>query len=131
MSSISSCLISNFTSFRNPNGPEQVWTKKIPRDCANPFKVVLAEVGYLLVIPFAVIEAALSFIAKLFSCCLPIGQVNHDTMTTWFQSSAFSVVWSLANATINVICNDMIETERVARACASSGNIFRVPSEAL
>lgn len=131
MPSMSSHILSNITAFRNPNGPEQEWTQKIVRNPANPVKVVLAEVGYLVTIPFAIIETALSTIAKLFSVCLPIGQARHEAMSNWLRSSAFSVVWSTGDALINLFCNDMIVTEKVARACATSGNIFAVPLEAL
>ena len=133
MSSISSCLLSKITSFRNPNGPEQEWrwTENRAKVGANPLKVVLAEVGYIAVIPFAIIETALSAIAKLFSACLPIGPARHEAMTNWLKSSAFSVAWSLGDTTINLFCNDMIVTEKVARACASNRNIFNVPREAL
>ena len=142
--SISSTIVSNITSFRNPNGPEQEWTKlSFPdpfesaspdaphRKGANPLKVVAAEVGYIVTVPFAIVEAAIAAIAKLFSACLPIGQENHDKMTNWLKSSSFSIVWSLADAAINLFCNDMIQTEKVARACAASGNIFAVPLHAL
>lgn len=131
MSSVSSCFLTNITTFRNPNGPEQEWTRSHVRVGANPLKVVLAEVGYIAVIPFAIIETALSAIAKLFSACLPIGQARHEAITNWLKSSRFSIAWSLGDAAINLFCNDMITTEKIAQACAFSGKIFAVPEEAL
>lgn len=130
--SISSTILSNITSFRNPNGPEQEWTRlTVGGKGANPLKVVAAEVGYIVTVPFAIVEAAIAAIVKLFSACLPIGQENHDKMTNWLKSSSFSIAWSLGDAAINLFCNDMIQTEKVARACAASGNIFAVPLHAL
>ncbi|GAB4193785.1 MAG: hypothetical protein Tsb0015_16720 [Simkaniaceae bacterium] len=129
--SISSNILSNLTSFRNPNGPEQEWTRAAHRNPANPLRVVAAEVGYIATIPFAIVETAIAAIAKLFSACLPISQGNHDKMTAWLKSSAFSIAWSSADAAINLFCNDMIQTESVARACAASGNILAVPMSAL
>lgn len=131
--SISSSLLSSITSFRNPNGPEQKWIQMCHdhKEYPNPLKVIVAEAGYLAMIPFAIIETALNAIAKIFSMCLPIGQENHNKMTERLKSSAFSILWAAGDSAINLFCNDMIETEKVARACAASGNIFRVPVEAL
>jgi len=129
--SISSNILSSITSFRNPNGPEQEWTRIVHKSAANPLKVVVAEVGYIVTIPFSIVETAIAIIAKFFSDYLPIGQENYDKITAWLKSSAFSIAWSTADAAINLLCNDMIQTESVARACATSGNIFRVPIEAL
>lgn len=131
MSSISSQFISQITLFRNPNGPEEVWTRTFPPEAANPLKVVLAEVGYIVTIPFAIIETALSVVTKVFSSCLPTSRERHEAMSRWVESSAFSVAWSFCNAVINVCFNDMIVNEKVAKACAKSGNFFRVPVAAL
>ncbi len=130
MSSLSSQMMSNITSFRNPNGTEAEWARMFPRMPANPLKVAIAEVGYIATIPFSLIEAALSIIAKLFSSCLPIGQERHEAMSNWMHSSTFSVAWSICDSAINVFCNDMIVTEKVARACARSGDFFTVPADA-
>ena|SRR5579871_4383784 len=131
MSSISSCLLTQVTAFRNPNGPEEVWARQSLRKPASSLKVVIAQVGYLAIIPFAVVETAFNALAKLFSLCLPIGRDNHDAMTQRLQSSGFSILWALTDATINLFCNDLIVTERVARACARSGSLLSVPIEAL
>ena len=131
MLSASSHLISSITAFRNPNGPEQNWILLPVKEPANFFKVALAEIGYLLVIPFAIVETALSAIAKLFSLCLPINEVKQEMMSEWLQSSAFSVGRALIYTLINPCCNDLVETEKVAQACAASGSLFVVPLEAL
>ena len=129
--SISSNILSHITSFRNPNGPEQEWTRAVHKNAANPLKVIAAEVGYIATIPFAIVETAIAAIGNFFSAFLSIGQENHDKMTAWLKSSAFSIAWSVADAVINLFCNDMIQTESVAKACAASGNIFQVPVEAI
>ena len=131
MASISSFFMSNITSFRNPNGPEEQWTRTWPRQPANLLKVAIAEVGYIAVIPFAIVEAALSSIAKLFSSCLPISEQGHEFMSNWQKSSSFAIAWATCDSIINVFCNDLIVHEKVAIACAASGNYFRVPLEAL
>ena len=143
--SISSQILSQITAYRNPNGPEQEWARPsseeehIPesmrapqiRNAAHIGKVLLAEVGYIVTIPVAIIETALSAIAKVFSSILPIGQENHTAMTEYLKSSSFSIIWAVGDTAINLFCNDMIQTERVARACAASGHFFQVPVDAL
>lgn len=131
MLSFSSAAISQITSYRNPNGPEHEWVQKTLRLPANSLKVAIAEVGYILIIPFAIIETAISLTAKLFSAGLPIGKENHQAMTEWVYSSAFSIAWAATDAVISPLCNDLIVTEKVARACAKSGNFYAVPLEAL
>ncbi len=132
-SSISSYLISKVTDFRNPNGNEYEWTR-IPgpdRDHPRTLKVTLAEVAYVAIIPFSIVEAAISITAKLFSQCLPLSEESHKTMSRWVESSIFSIAWTSFDALINLFVNDMITTEKVATACADSGNFLEVPVNAL
>ena len=129
MPSLSSQMVSAITAYRNPNGTEYQWTKVAPhvRKPADCTKVYLAELGYIAVIPFSIVEAALSAIAKLASLYMPIGRKGHEAMSNWMYSSTFSVKWSLGDAAINIFCNDMIVTEKVARDCAASGRYSFVP----
>lgn len=131
MSSISSQIVSHITSFRNPNGTEYEWLRWSinTRDPVNPLKVAIAEVGYLFTVPFSIIEAALSVIAKIFSSCLPIGQERHRAMSQWMHSSTFSVAWSLGSSVINVLVNDMIATESNAKKLVKAAvrNLFVIP----
>jgi len=129
--SISSRFLSGITAFRNPNGSEEEWPAAANRNLADPERLFTAEFLYIATIPFAIVETALSTIAKLFSMCLPIDQRKHEKMSQWLSSSAFSIVWALADVAANIVCNDMVQTERVARACAASGNIFAVPIHVL
>ena len=121
-------LIEKITAFRNPNGSEFDWTRLVNRAPANPFKVALAEIGYIAIIPFAVIETALSAIAAIFlsgyfyltdnqPCC---------RMVIWPLTSAFAIGWSIVNALINPFCNDMIQKSENALSTVCSGNIFQV-----
>jgi hypothetical protein len=122
-------FIEKITAFRNPNGSEFEWTKlgdrRVP---ANPWKVALAEIGYVAVIPFAVVETAFGAIAALFLSGYFYLTDNQPClrMVMWPFTSAFAVGWSFVNALINPFCNDMIEKQENAWATACSGNIFRV-----
>lgn len=117
-------VIEKITAFRNPNGSEFQWTRSINRAPANPFKVALAEIGYILVIPLAVVETALSALAALFLVSLT-GR-HFCRIMIWPLTGAFAIGWSFVNALINPFCNDMIQNRENAWATACSGNIFQV-----
>lgn len=128
-------MLSKVTAFRNPNGPESEWSRisVYDRKPASLLRIGIAQAGYIAIVPFAIVEAALSLLAKLFSTCLPMSRERHDAMTLWAESSVFGVAWASCNAIINIFCNDMIQTERIAKICAARvGNaLFSVPPEAL
>ncbi len=129
--SISSTMLTSITAFRNPNGSEQEWARMTSyRKPSSPAKVIAAEFAYIVTIPFAIIETAISGISALYTRFASTSE-EHEKATNWFQSSAFSIAWSIGDAAINLFCNDMIQTEKVARACAASGQIFAVPYSAL
>ena len=128
MTSISSRMITSVTEFRNPNGSEYQWAKMpvSQKNRANYLRVITAEVAYILIVPFAVVETALSVIAKLFSCCLPLGEERHAEMSKWVYGSGFAICWAACDAAINIFVNDLIMTEESARKTARKCNIFRV-----
>lgn len=121
-------LIEKITAFRNPNGSEFEWTRSANRAPANPFRVALAEIGYIAVIPFAVVETAFSAIAALFFSVYFYLTDNQPCcrMVIWPLTSAFAIGWSFVNTLINPFCNDMIQTRENAWTTACSGNIFQV-----
>ena len=119
-------MLSSVISFRNPNGSEYKWTgvRMKDRQRANPIRIGLAEIGGLIIIPIAIAETAMSLIANLFSSQQESGE--------WARSSSFTILWSLGFVTVmNFWCNDLIQTERVARACILSSRFFEVPIDAL
>ncbi len=120
MPSISSQMISCITAFRNPNGNERNWYHLPPdqRHSANCIQVGFAEIGYLLVIPFSIVETAIALVAKMFASCLSGNSDTSRTIDNWFRSSAFSIGWSTADAVANVLFNDLIVSEKVARSAA-------------
>jgi hypothetical protein len=118
--------MSELTLFRNANGPEERWTRDRSQP-VKPLRVAMAEVGYLLTIPFSIVETIFSAIAKLFSMCLPIGERGHQSMTNWVKSSAFCVGWSSCDALMNLCFKDLIVKEKTARASLAAGNILEVP----
>ncbi|MCK4934112.1 MAG: hypothetical protein KAR79_00845 [Simkaniaceae bacterium] len=128
--SISSSLISQITTFRNPNGPEQEWVNNPNRNPRSLSNVVIAEAGYLLVIPFAIVETALCLTIKLYSHCLSEASLNPESVNALCTSSSFSVCWAIADSILNLFCNDLIVAESVAIACALSGNPLSVPLDA-
>ncbi len=129
--SISGHMMRCVAEFRNPNGTEFEWARTVDRRNPNLLKVILAEVAYIAIIPFAIIETALSAIAKAFTFCLPLAEDRHQAMSNWLQSSAFCVAWSCVNVAFNLLFQDLIAYEHVAKACAVSGNFAEIPRDVL
>jgi len=133
MASLSSYLMQQTTLFRNPNGPESHWASLISECKSNQLKplsiprAIVAEVGYGLIIPFSIFETIFHRLAKVFSS----DAHRQKEIDAKLLSSSFAIKWAFANVFMNVLCNDLITREHVARDCANSGNIFRVPSSAL
>jgi len=126
MSSLSSHAMSTITVFRNPNNRREDGTYPTQGN-PNPLNVVLAEPAYLCMIPFAIVETAISLIAKIFTFLLPIGQNHQKAMSRWVISSAFSIGWSICDAIINIFCRIMVVNEESARGLAQSDNIWAMP----
>lgn len=131
MPSISSCLLTITTSYRNPNSTEFNWAKLSPNELepAKKWKVVLAEAGYLLIIPVSLFESAISLIASFASKCISQDSERKRCIEVWSSSSLFSVRWASVNVIVNPFTNDMLTSERIARGYMSRGYILRYPRE--
>lgn len=108
--SLSGQILSSITAFRNPHVSEESFT--LSSKPVSPLKATLAEVGYLLTIPFAAVETAFSVIAKLFSGFLPLSQENHRVISRWLHSSAFSVVRATEYAVANFFNRNLLVSEK-------------------
>lgn len=130
-------LISSLTNFRNPNGTEYEWTLKEceEREPVNCIKASLAEIGYLAIIPFAIIESALSCVAHFFASILDftmdifVERLEISKLTSvWAKNSLFAVGWSAANSVLNLFCNDLLVYASNAYACVKQGNLQAAPT---
>jgi hypothetical protein len=90
--SISRYALNDISEFRNPEIDQ----------CPNPLKVLVAEVALIIIIPFALVEAALANIARIFTL-LPFSHKTSDKIHSWGSSSAYALILTLA-ALISNLC---------------------------
>ena len=121
MPSVSSCLISHITNYRNVPDCEfgdAFQESKEPRK----IKVLIAEVGYILIVPLAVIETVFYALTRFFSRILPRKLSIHKTMHKRLESSMFAIKWALTNISLNPFSSyNLIAKEKIARGCMESG----------
>ncbi len=129
MSSYSSTMLTAITSFRNPNGQDHEWPFVLQKKNPNPLSVIAAEVGLILMVPFALVEAAFAAIARLASLFLPLSEEKCQKIAEWQTSSAYSVIWAAVDVVINPFMRDVVTSERVVRVCIAKGHIFSIPPE--
>lgn len=116
MSSLSSCFMNHITCYRNPDGLENQWfSEGYHQHFPSREKVLVAEIGYLTVIPIAAMEATVSSIAQVAASCLPIEQSYQDRINNWASSSRFSVIWSVGDAYFNFVFLNLMTNENNAR----------------
>jgi hypothetical protein len=133
MPSISSCLITITTAFRNPNGTEFNWTKLLPehRERVKKWKVLLATGSFLLITPAALFETAISKLAQFTTKRLSGDAERKRAITAWAESALFSIHWAIVSLFANTFTNDMLVTENNARKCFSQGYYFEYPNESI
>lgn len=112
--SISSKILSNVNNFRNSNNAEQN-VQTTSKKASKFFKVLGAEVAYLAMIPFSIIETALNSIAWLFGeitfCRSPEGNHALYILEERLKSSSSSILLSVKNTIDNLIPKDFIFNE--------------------
>jgi hypothetical protein len=131
--SISSYLVSAITSFRNPNQDEFQWTTTSYFD-QKPVSLtrrVVAETGFIVMIPVGIIESCLSALVWGVAKCLPLSEKRVCVVKQWSTSALFSIAWSAVNTFTNLVCQDLVAHEKVAKRCLSARSIFRIPQGAL
>ena len=135
--SFSSMCLSTINSCRNPYGMQESWENQFTytpdgeryerivfRDrtitLAPRWKVYIAEIGYLLVIPVAIVETILSLIVAAPFVCR--SDLSFDHLT----SSAFSILWAFGLAGINLFFKQVVFSEGEAREALLNRNPFIV-----
>ncbi len=127
-------FIRQVTLSRNPNGSEYDFSKLSFKEKAavSLSRVALAEVGYIIAIPFAVVETALSAIGLLFSFVNWLVTDDNEYPNLSMESlvnSSCCIVWALSNALINPFANDMIVHADNAWKSLLEGSPFNVPKD--
>lgn len=121
-------LLHHITLYRNPNGSEYEWTKLPLNIWERPklSKVIVAEVGYIAIIPFAIIETALSKIVKFFASLFCFDRAQSFS-ATWYKNSLTGLLWSLADAYLNLSTQNLLVYPKHAHKCIQSKNFLVLP----
>lgn len=118
---ISSHLLTNVLTWRNPQGAEERWVNR-PSGIDNRWrhigKVATAEVGSLLLTAVALIETVAYAALAIGSLTLsPFTNRPYDFFKSLLQSSSFTVLWSAATAIrYNPFSINVLTREPFARA---------------
>jgi hypothetical protein len=107
MPSASASLLTHVAAFRNP-----------PADAkASPFgKVAAAQAAYVLIIPFAIVEAAISLAGQAGARLLKVDAEKYQSIQEWKTSSHLCVRWALNSAITNLFMRKIAATEAEFRA---------------
>ena len=118
LNSLSSSLILGTTLYRNKGG------------ISNK---IIGQAGYALCAAVAVIETitalAFSILSLLIYPLFSTAPWEHSTK--WLSSSAFTLVWSLADFLLNLFVVRLVADENSARQILASGNIMIIPPGAI
>ena len=121
--SVSSQLITDITIDRNRYGEEANWSTDLDKFRTRPSRkdLLKAEAGYVLTAITALIETAVSGVFCILALpCALISTTPLKRSIEWLESSAFSILWSLAY----IVCN-FIYPHLLTREDFSRNHIFR------
>lgn|GEM_PF-6580136 len=96
--------------WRNPEITLAAMNPKIERDITGPlnyYRVAVAEVGFITLFPFAIVETAISAVAKLFAIVLFSSNETHKRINTWMFMSVSSILITPLCAITNLLANRM------------------------
>ncbi len=95
MSSCTSMLLGHISAYRNSEATAHTY---------HLGKVVLAEIVYIAIVPFAIVEAAISQVVKAIAKCVVINPNKYEMINSWATSSAYGALWAIMCA-IGNLCN--------------------------
>jgi hypothetical protein len=126
INSASSKLVTYITAIRNPQGKEENWLKGDQRFNKLPSRKArfMAEVAYALTTVAALVETTVSAAFVLISA--PLALISSKPLrkaTQWLESSAFTVIWSIAYLHFNLKAPNLLTREDFSRNFALRGNI--------
>jgi|GEM_PF-4093666 len=99
----STCLLlEKVSAFRNPVSDLQ----RVP--CG---KAALAECAFIVLIPYAIVEAAIAQVAKAIAGCARIESRRYQSINAWATSSACCVLWAIYAGTMNLFVRQIVTTE--------------------
>ncbi len=71
-------------------------------------KVLSAEIGYLVMIPFALVERGLSALVRTLTYFLPLSDRCHQILATWSSDSALALNHAITYASSNIYVKNKI-----------------------
>ena len=95
-------MLGHVSTFRNPVADAN-------RNCA---KVALAQVAYIVIVPYAIVEAAISQIVKVIARCLPIDAAKYQKIQAWAAGSVLGALWAIHSAFTNAFVKQISATEQ-------------------
>jgi hypothetical protein len=98
MSSLTGITYNNIIEFRNP----------IDGNSINPARVLIAEAAFLVMIPIAIVEVAMSSIARTFACLL--GQHTDHKIHSWNSDSVCALFQTIVAL---IVCNATLTTRPI------------------
>lgn len=102
MTSSTSSIMHHLCAFRNP---------EVNANSYNCGHVALAQLGYIVIIPYALVEAAISQFVKAIAYCVQINQERYEKIDEWASSSVTALLWNAHCVAINFFVLRMSATE--------------------
>ena len=136
-SSLAGTLIEAIAKFRNTDGSDMRWMPMAENNThtADWKKRIIAEAAFIVVIPFAMLEACFTGILKCGAFFIkrnnpPQYQEMHRKLASWFEDSLFCIFWAVICSCVNVFVKKNIVTDiATAKKAFSHGNLVFIPGD--
>jgi hypothetical protein len=95
-------LLEKVSAFRNPVSDLQ----RVP--CG---RAALAECAFIVLIPYAIVEAAIAHVAVVIAGCARIENRRYQSINSWATSSAYCMLWVIYATAVNLFVRQIVATE--------------------
>ncbi len=102
MLSTSGAMLGSVSAFRNPTVDNRHY---------HLGKVAVAQIAYIAIVPYAIVEAAISQVAKAVAHCVNVDSNKYQSIQKWAESSAYCMLWAIYAAGVNLFAHEMIASE--------------------
>lgn len=111
MNSLSDYMLTHVTSFRNEGlmTSAQQWDQKgFPITQPRLITRSTAQIAYLLIIPFTLVESLFALITSITLRLACVDPEDQDRVNRWLSSSSFSIVRTSHHAVTNLFVDQLI-----------------------
>ena len=119
MSSSSSSILGHISAYRNPAADAS----------SHRAKAALAEAAYIVMVPYAIVEAAISQVIKVIANCLSIDNAKYQKIQAWAASSVNAALWAIHSVFINLFVKRICATEQEFATSVMKENLLPPPSD--